>query len=263
VGQAPGPLEPEPPLSGLPGTFEEALSVAEDNNPSLRAAKFAQTAAESRVSQARAAFRPSLSLRAAYGASDSFDADDTSVYDNYRDLDSASASATISIPIFTGGLNGSRVRQALERRNAAALDVEAARRDTLQRVSSSWAQLLSARAALAANNEQVRAARIAAEGVRQEAQVGLRTTLDVLNAETELREAELAQVRARRDEYVAGSLLLAAMGRLEAANLVEGVEAYDPEKNFNRVRLRGWTPLDPALRVVDGLGAPGSGGQAR
>src|SRR5690606_14974248 len=141
-----------------------------------------------------------------------------------------------SMPIFTGGLTNSQVRQARERNNADRIAIEGARREVLQQVSQAWNQLLGARANLVANEEQVRAARIAFEGVREETQVGLRTTLDVLNAEQELRNAELALVNARRDEYVAGALVLSAMGLLEAQNLVPGVEVYDASANFDRVK---------------------------
>jgi len=98
----------------------------------------------------------------------------------------------------------------------------------------------------------VRAARIAAEGTKQEQQVGLRTTLDVLNAEQELRNAELAQVSATRDEYVAASSVLAAMGRLEGKNLIPSVRQYDAKANFRKVRMTwGWVPWEEPIGIVD------------
>src|SRR5690606_14980343 len=98
--------------------------------------------------------------------------------------------------------------------------------------TQAWSQLVAARANIVSTAEQVRAARIAAEGTRQEQQVGLRTTLDVLNAEQELRSAELAQVQARRDEYVAAAAVLSFMGRLDPTQLAPGVEVYNPQDNF-------------------------------
>jgi len=252
VGQSPGDLAPEPPLPGVPTTFDEAINVAERENPEVRAAQRGEEAAEARVAQARAQYNPTVGLRATYGTSDTLD----DFASNFTDNDSITASATVSVPLFTGGLNGSRVRQALERSNSARVAVEAARREVLRDVSQSWATLLSARAALAANEEQVRAAQIAAEGVRQEAQVGLRTTLDVLNAELELRNAQLALINARRDQYVATALLLSAMGRLEAVNLVAGVEVYDPARNFNRVRNKGAVLWEPVVEAIDRIAAP-------
>ena len=114
------------------------------------------------------------------------------------------------MPLFTGGLNRSRVAQALEQANAAQINVEAQRREVLQSVSAAYAQVLSARAGVAAGEEAVRAASVAAEGVRQEAQVGLRTTLDVLNQEVTLRASQTGLATARAAEYVARASLLAA-----------------------------------------------------
>ena len=164
--------------------------------------------------------------------------------------------ASVSVPLFTGGLNGSRVAQAFERANAAQINVEGERRSTLQSVSSAYAQALSARSSLEAGTEAVRAATVAAEGVRQEAQVGLRTTLDVLNQELELRNAEITLASARRNEYVAQANLLAAMGRLEGQDLDASIPVYDPATNYNRVRNRGGLPWDGLIESIDRIAAP-------
>ena len=102
----------------------------------------------------------------------------------------------------------------------------------------------------------MRAATVAAEGVRQEAQVGLRTTLDVLNQELELRNAEVTLASARRNEYVAQASLLAAMGRLEGQDLDASIQTYDPAANYNRVRNRGALPWDGLVETFDRLVAP-------
>jgi outer membrane protein len=265
VGEQPGELAPPPVLSGLPSTFDIALDAAEKDNPSLRAAQYAEAAAHSRVGQARAAYRPTVSLTAGYQyqyepiAVPSYEAG----YNPNPNQRSLTAGVTVTIPIFTGGLTGSKVRQALEQDNQALYGIEGQRRTVLQSVSQAWAQLLSARAQTLSNEQQVKAAGVAAEGERQEAQVGLRTTIDVLNAEQELRNAELSLVQARHDEYVASASLLTAMGRLEAKNLNASGPVYDPRRNFDRVKSKGWTPLDAVVRTLDATGAPGGGGAAK
>lgn len=250
VGSAPTELAPEPPLPGLPSTISAAFDIAESDNPNLRAADFSAQAAEARVALARSAYRPTVSATASLGATGPFGID----ADRY--VSSATIGANASIPLFTGGLNDSRVRQALEQENVARITIETRRREVNQQVSSSWNQLLSARAGLLANEEQVRAARVAFQGVQEEQRVGLRTTLDVLNAEQELRNAELSLVQARRDAYVAGATTLAAMGRLEAEDLVTGVSAYDPTANFERVRREGAVPWEGVIQRIDAIGAP-------
>jgi outer membrane protein len=252
VGQAPGELAPMPVLPGVPTDFDNALDVALQDNPSIRSAAYALAAAESNVAAAKAEYLPSARLTASYGGTTSDLAALNDISDNTR----FQAGATISVPLFTGGLNRSRIAQALERANVAQITVEGERRNTLQAVSAAYAQSISSRATLQAGQEAVRAATVAAEGVRQEAQVGLRTTLDVLNQELELRNAQIALASARRNEYVAQANLLASMGRLEGQDLDADLTVYDPAANYNRVRNRGGLPWDGVLETIDRLAAP-------
>jgi outer membrane protein len=87
--------------------------------------------------------------------------------------------------------------------------------------------------------------------------VGLRTTLDVLNAQQELETSELALVGARHDEYVAAAAVLAAMGQLEAKDLIPNEARYDPKVNFDKVRHAiGWVPWEGVVEALDRLGSP-------
>jgi len=252
VGQAPGVLEPMPVLPGIPTDFDSALDVALLNNPSIRAAGYSLRAAEANVAAAKAEYMPSARLTASYGGSTR----DLSALAHIADNTRFQAGATVSVPLFTGGLNSSRVAQALERANVAQINVEGERRNILQAVSTAYAQSISARSTLQAGEEAVRAATVAAEGVRQEAQVGLRTTLDVLNQELELRNAQVTLASARRNEYVAQANLLAAMGRLAGQDLDADMAIYDPVANYNRVRSRGSLPWDGVIETIDRIAAP-------
>ena len=255
VGQNPGDLAPEPSLAKLlPPTVDQAFDGAEHNNPQIRQADFAEQAAAARVAAAKAQTRPTVALRAAAGYQGG-NLGLASPFANYTH--DVNASAVVTFPLFTGGLTSSQIRQAAERDNVARIAVETVRRQALQQVAQAWSLLLGARANLVANEEQVRATSIAFEGTRQEAQVGLRTTLDVLNAEQELRNAQLALVNARHDEYVAAAAVLVAMGALYVQDLASGVPAYDPKTNFDHVRHAfGWIPWTPAVEAIDRLGAP-------
>jgi len=253
VGQNPGDLAPEPSLAALlPGDVSQGFEIAEAASPQIRGAEYAQQASRARLAAARAERMPSLALRGSVGWTGPGEPLETSDYDR-----NISGSAVLTVPLFTGGLTSSRVRAQVERNNADRIGVETARRTVLQGLTQSWSQLVAARANIGSTDEQVRAARIAAEGTRQEQQVGLRTTLDVLNAEQELRSAELAQVSARRDEYVAAANVLAQMGRLEAPNLTPTVTRYDPKTNFSKLRFTwGWVPWEEPIAVVDGVLTP-------
>ena len=249
VGQNPGDLAPEPSLAFLmPATVDEAFDVAEVNSPVLRAQQYAEQASRARVAGARAERMPNLSLQSSAryigGTLEPF------VQERYRR--DVTTSVTVTVPLFTGGLTSSRVRQSIERNNADRITVETQRRSVLQTITQTWNQVTAFRANITSTAEQVRAARIAAEGTRQEEQVGLRTTLDVLNAEQELRAAELSQINARRDEYVASSALLSSMGRLEGRNLVPSTPQYDAARNFRGLRVTwGWVPWEEGIAVVD------------
>jgi len=256
VGQNPTDLAAEPSLAALlPPTVEQAFEAAENNNPQVAAARFNERAAAARLAAVRASRRPTVSARASLG----YDASEVNgAGDQFADYDrQLTGAVTASIPLFTGGLTSSQVRAAVERENAAHIAVEGAKRTALQSVSNAWSNLLASRSNLVSNEEQVRAARIAFEGVRQEQQVGLRTTLDVLNAQQELRSAELALVSARRDEYLASALVLQAMGALDIATLAPEVVRYDPKTSYDRVnRALGWVPWEPVVQVIDKVGAP-------
>jgi outer membrane protein len=249
VGHNPGDLEPEPSLAYLmPGNVDEAFDVAERNSPVLRAQMFAEQASRARVAGARADRMPSLvaqgTLRFANGQIDPFLQHQ---YDTQQ-----TAGLTVTVPMFSGGLTSSRIRQAIERNNADRITVEVQRRSVLQSITTTWNQLLASRANIATTEEQVRAATIAAEGTHEEQRVGLRSTYDVLNAEQELRGAQLSQISAKHDEYVSSAIVLAAMGRLEARNLVPAQRQYDPKANFRRLRLTwGWVPWEEPVGLVD------------
>nr|WP_035036141.1 TolC family outer membrane protein [Caulobacter sp. AP07] len=256
VGQNPTDLAPEPSLKALlPTSVEQAFDLVDQNNPSIQSARYAEQAAAARVAAARAARRPTVSARAGY----EFDAGRSNgAGEQFNDFSrSLTGTITASVPIFTGGLTSSQIRAAIEQENAARIAVEGAKRAALQQISTAWNNLLASRANLISNEEQVRATKIAFEGVRQEQQVGLRTTLDVLNAQLELANAEVALVVARRDEYVASASVLQAMGALNVANLAPDVERYDPVKSYDKVNHAvGWVPWEPVLHGVDKLGAP-------
>jgi len=256
VGQNPTDLAPEPSLAALlPASVEQAFDAAEANNPAVVAARYSEQAASADVAAARAAYLPTVSA----GASLGYDASEVNgAGKQFGDYDRAVAgSITARVPIFTGGLNASAVRAARERENAARIAVEGAKRTVVQQVSSAWSTLLAARANLVSNEEQVRATKIAFEGVRQEQQVGLRTTLDVLNAQQELRAAELALVTARRDEYVASTGVLQAMGALDIAKLAPDVPRYDPKTSYDKVNHAfGWVPWEPAVQALDKIASP-------
>ena len=148
----------------------------------------------------------------------------------------ASVLGTLSVPIYQGGAEYSLIRQAKETLGQKRLDLDTARDSVRQSVVQSWGQLEAAKANIEATQAQVQAAEIALNGVREEARVGQRTTLDVLNAQQELVNARVALVTAQRDRVVASYTLLAAVGRLSPQVLGLRVPVYGPLVHYQQVR---------------------------
>ncbi|HZZ86850.1 MAG TPA: TolC family outer membrane protein [Caulobacteraceae bacterium] len=262
VGQNPGELAAEPPIAALlPPSVDAAFDAAEARNPQLRGAMDAELAAAARLAEAKAQRRPTVAVTGQYGYVAQTQGVSAGGFNQSVGLFESQLGGTISaqvnIPISNGGLYASDIRQAAEQDNVRRIQIEGARRDVLQQVSQAWNQLLGARASLTADEEQVKSDTVAYEGVRQEQKVGLRTILDVLNAQQELETSQLQLVSARHDEYVAAAAVLAATGALEAGALIPDTPRYDPEANFDRVRhAPGWVPWEGAVHAIDRAAGP-------
>jgi outer membrane protein len=160
---------------------------------------------------------------------------------------SASVFGQVSIPIYQGGAEYSLIRQSKETLGQQRLNLELQRDQVRQFVVEAWGLLDAAKAQITAAQAQVQATEIALNGVREEARVGQRTTLDVLNAQQELVNGRVALVTAQRDRVVASYALLSATGRLSPQYLGLGVETYDPRIHYHQVR-DAWF----GVRVPDG-----------
>ena len=236
IGASPGVLEEAPPLGQLPGSEEEALSVAEAENPDLLGARFEEQASAHAVRESLGDLLPTLSLDGEISRAEDFSSRDSVT-------NRASFAARVSVPIYRAGAVSSQVRQARQTSSQRRLQVDESRRAVTQAVTRAWEELQTARARIRSDSDLVRANEIAHEGVREEASVGARTILDVLDAEQELLDARVALVRAKRDEYVAAYELRQAIGRLSARALGLKVEPYDPLAHYTAVRKK-WNGFD-------------------
>ncbi|OYX29286.1 MAG: hypothetical protein B7Y99_13415 [Caulobacterales bacterium 32-69-10] len=253
VGQNPADLAPEPDLPGVPASIEQAFDQAEQGNPTLLAAKFAEQSSRARLSAAKAQNLPSVNLRLAAGRQPS------TIYGPVPYNDTLSASAVFSQPLFTAGLNSSQIRRAAELNTADRLTIDSTRRNVVQGLSQQWSQLAAARRALVADEAYVAAAETAFYGMRQEERLGLRTTIELLNTQQELNAAQIGLLRDRYNEYVARAGVLNVMGALTVELLAPGTPSYDPLPDFDRVKNRGALPTEYVVRALDGLVTPAMG----
>lgn len=258
VGKAPVDLQPPPPLPNLPATPQDAATYALENNPDLIGARERVRASERDIDVAGAGRSPTVSLFATGNYSNFLDTLASGVVGVSQTDRTAQVGAQVSIPVFQGGRPAAQRRQA--QANASnALETEiATERNVIAQVRSAYQSYTAANELIALNQTAVDAAALSLEGVRAENSVGNRTILDILDQEQEFLRAQVQLVIARRNAYVAGFSLLAAMGRAEARDLnLDGGVLYDPQVNYERVRGKFFDfdddpdPIARSTRTVD------------
>jgi outer membrane protein len=245
VGQYPAGLVFPNAVPTLPDSLAAAEAIAVRTHPQIRQAMREVTVAELNILRAEAQMKPSLTARASIGVDQDFDSTN-------------SLGVTLSGPIYQGGRLSALLRQAQARRDAARAALHLTRHSVEQAVRVSWSNLLVAQATLDASREQVRSATLAFRGVQEEAKLGARTTLDVLNAEQELLDARGDEISARTQQIVSVFNILASMGLLTVDHLNLGITTYDPAAYYNAVRdapTRFVSPqgekLDRVLRALN------------
>jgi outer membrane protein len=243
IGVEPGTLAPGTPVDRLsPKTLPQAVTQARAIHPAVTTSMFNVDSAVLQVKIAEGALYPTLNLvgtaQKSYGSTTSL---------NGLELFTGTIGGQLSIPVYQGGSEYATVRQAKETLTQRRIDLDDARDQVQQSAVQSWGQLDAAKAQIVATQAQVTASEIALNGVREEARVGQRTTLDVLNAQQELVNARVALVSAQRDRVVASYTLLAAVGGLTVQRLSLKVPVYDPRIHYHQVR-DSWF----GLRTPDG-----------
>ena len=237
VGDLPGKLEWPASIGGVPANERDALQAASTANPTIVSANFAELAARDDIDVATSDLLPQVSLRGAYDRSY-----DVSAFT--EESDSLSISAVVTVPLYQSGAEHSAVRRSKQVASQRRLEYEEARRAIFEEVTRAWESLITAQAQITAFHSQVRAAELALEGVEQETLVGLRTTLDVLDAEQEVFAARVNLVSAERDAVVSSYWVKATMGELTAGALEFPVERYDADAHYRSVRDK-WFGLSP------------------
>ena len=242
IGVQPKRLQPARTIEALlPHTLPQAVLVGLSEHPAVQAALHAADAAELQVKLAEGQLYPTVTV------SGSAERDWNYFYEPGLKAFIGAVTGQVSIPIYTGGSVDAEVRQAKELYTQARIQADVQRDAVRANVVTSWGLLDAAKAAIKSNDAAVKAAEIALEGVREEAKVGQRTTLDVLNAQQTLLNARVSLVAAQRDRVVASYVVMAAIGRLQASTLQLNVVQYDPTVHFDQVKDKWF-----GLRTPDG-----------
>ncbi len=230
VGVEPVNLAPGSPVDRFsPSTLTASIAQALVENPNVTAAMYGIDVAHLQVKINEGALYPSVSLQASYQ------------YNSFPQLgvvtqSIASAVGQVTVPIYQGGQEYSLIRQSKESLSQQRLALEFTRNQVRQAVVQSWGQLQATKAQVQAAQSQVTSSEVALNGVREEARVGQRTTLDVLNAQQALVNARVALVTAQHDRVVASYNVLASVGRLSPRVLGLGTPLYDPMTHYQQVR---------------------------
>jgi outer membrane protein len=234
IGAEPGKLAPGSPVDRLsPKILSEAIALGRARNPAVTAAMFGVDVAKLQVGFNEGALYPTLSL--VTSVQDAWEQNFGTTSATVQQLN-ASIVGQLTVPLYQGGIEYSNIRQSKEALGQKRLDLETARDQAQVTVVQAWEQLEAAKAQVQATQSQVTAAEIALNGVRLEARVGQRTTLEVLNAQQELVNDRVALVSAQRDRVVASYALLSSVGGLSAQRLGLNVPLYDPIVHYMQVR---------------------------
>ncbi len=223
IGQDPDNLETIRQLPKMPTTLDAAIETALRHAPSIRQAQHQIKADELNAQRAQANISPRISLSGSVGHN--------SVTDNNSQI-----GLTMTVPIYQGGQLSALRRRALAAVHASRADLHQQGLLTRQTVSDAWSQLMVSQAQVRASERQVEAAQIAFDGAREEAKLGARTTLDVLDTEQALSDARTNRIVAETLVFTAAYQLVAATGMLTADDLGLPVERYDPSEYYNSAK---------------------------
>jgi outer membrane protein len=231
VGHAPGTLR-YPEISGLiPRSLDEALAIANRLNPELLAATFDAEAARHQIGFVQADLLPRVSLEAEFRAT--HEPSPGTIRSQ-----SGAVLGVLQMPLYQAGRVSSQVREAKQVASQRRIQIIEAGRAVREVVVRTWNEFTSSADTIASLQAQVEANLLALEGVRQEAEVGTRTTLDVLDAVRELVVSQVALATERRNRVVFAYRLIAATGRLTAPHLGLQVPYYDADAHYLQTRHR-------------------------
>ena len=223
IGEKPNTPEYPNFVPEVPSSLESAITIALTEHPSIGEIKNLVKVSEinSKIADLATGFTISL------GSSVSLDEEGET---------SGNLSVTASGPIFSGGKLYSSSRKKIALKEQVLARLYSSKISIEQNVTNAFSSLQVAQAAKLAAEEQIRATEVALKGVKEEAILGARTTLDVLNAEKDLLDARMQLISAKVDENLSLYRLLLQIGRLTVDYLGLPIVQYDVEKYYDLVK---------------------------
>jgi outer membrane protein len=235
-----------PPLpANIPRTQEEAEALAQQN-PELAQADYEVAATQDDIDSANGARWPSIFLR---GSVSDESAEDLGLAHLRED----SLTINASFPLYAGGSEFSREREAKIAHEKSRFDSIATARNITEEARQAWSRFKAAQSVIRASDDAAHAADNALKGISEEQKHGTRTLTEVLDAQTQSLNAKITALQAQKDLRLQAYQLMAAAGQLTAKGLELPTTIYDPTAHYEDVASRWFgasiTPDDktPAL----------------
>ena len=194
-------------IAHVPNSLEEAIGLSKQNDPDIKIARLELSQTEKDLAISEADLKPTATLSLERSYTD----DLSSTYDR-KDKDILKAS--VSWPFYSGGKKRSKINKNSNLILRKKLLLEDAIKTTQTNVGSAWSSLQSSKSYLNSVIAQVRAAKIANEGIAAEYERGSRTTLDVIQSNSLLLSAEISLSNSQRNYLIAQYNLLKSIGLL-------------------------------------------------
>lgn len=211
-------LNNEFPISLSDTSLQEWTSMALDTNVSLQAAKLDFEAKKDDAKAARAAMLPTVELNASYNWSQS--GNPISFNANLAN-ESTALTLNFSMPLFAGGLNRARLRQAYYTRDASEESLLKTRRSSVQSIRNNYRSVETDVRAVAARAQAILSAQSALEATQVGAEVGTRNVVDVVLSQRTLFQAQREYANARFNYVVDTLSLKQAAGILSPQDVVD------------------------------------------
>ena len=224
-----------------------AFHLAESQNPDVVSAQFAAEEAKAEIRLNKGSLLPEIDLVGNSGRNWG-----QNITVPGRE-DSSQILVQLTVPLYRSGTDYSKARAAQQTYSQRRDELDEARHKAHETADNAWQALMTAQAALDADKSEVDAAAEALKGVTEESKVGTRTTLDVLNAEQELLDAKIDQVRSQHDRDLAVLQIKAATGDADGGQSQAFRRAtYDPKRHYEDVRNQwaGFSKDDARYKVA-------------
>jgi outer membrane protein len=206
-------------VSAISQTMQDWQQVAVQNNLNIQIQQDALKLAEQDIERANAGHLPTLDAVASY--SDNYANGSPSVFSTGNELRNGTIGLQLEIPLYAGGAINSRVRQAVLNKQKAQDDVEIARRKVALETQRAYFNLSSSIAQVKALNQALVSSQSQVDSTKLGYEVGVRTSVDVLNAEQQLFSAQRDLLQVRYSYLVNIIRLKAASGVLAEADLAD------------------------------------------